>query len=231
MTNEELILAKLEHIETQIAPLLRTANSMAELKQDIIPLSNQAVQLMINELKEVEAGFELDDMLILMKQLLRSTRNFVFVLRQMNSIIDFVRDLEPLLKSSVPQIIAYLDELEQKGVFRVIKAMMDIRAKVAETYSAEDIDQIGDGLVAMLGLAKKIATPQAVSFMERAAEIPARVDLSKAKKIGPFGLMSAGCSNDVKEGLGVLIELTKAMGTLKEDRAPTGEEFPQTRSA
>ena len=93
MTHEELILAKLENIETQIAPFLRTANSLAELKADIIPLSNQATQLVINELQEVEAGFELDDMLMLLKQLLRSTRNFIFLLRQLNSIIDFVKDL------------------------------------------------------------------------------------------------------------------------------------------
>jgi len=225
MTNEELILAKLENIETQIAPLLKTAHSVAELKADIIPLSNKAVQLMINELQEIGAGFELDDILLLLKQLLRSTRNFTFMLRQMNSIIDFVKDLEPLLKSSVPQMIAYLDELEQKGVFRIIKAMMDIRAKVAEAYSPEDIDQIGDGMVAMLGLAKKISTPQAVSFMQKMAEIPSRVDLSSTRKIGPFGLMSAGCSKEVKEGLGVLIELTKAMGKLKDSADPARKEI------
>jgi len=225
MTNEELILAKLENIETQIAPFLKTANSLAELKADIMPLGNTATQLMINELQEIEAGFELDDMLLLLKQLLRSTRNFTFLLRQMNSIIDFVKDLEPLLKSSVPQIIAYLDELEQKGVFRIIKAMMDIRAKVAEAYSPEDIDQIGDGMVAMLGLAKKISSPQAVSFMQKMAEIPLRVDLSSTRKIGPFGLMSAGCNKEVKEGLGVLIELTKAMGKLKDSEDTRGKEM------
>ena len=231
MTNEELILAKLENIETQIAPLVKTAHSVAELKDDIIPLSNQAVQLVIDELQEIEAGFELDDLLMLAKQLLRSTRNFIFVLRQMNSLIDFVKDLEPLLKSSVPQIIAYLDELEQKGVFRVIRAMMDIRAKVAEAYSPEDIDQIGDGLVALLGLAKKVSSPQAISFMEKMADIPSRVDLANTRKIGPFGLMSAGCSSEVKEGLGVLIELTKAMGRLKDTGDAAGREPIQPSSS
>jgi len=229
MTHEELILAKLENIESQIAPFLRTANSLAELKADIIPLSNQATQLVINELQEVEAGFELDDMLMLLKQLLRSTRNFVFLLRQVNSIIDFVKDLEPLLKSSAPQIISYLDELERKGVFRVIKAMLDIRAKVAEAYSPEDIEQIGDGLVALLGLAKKISTPQAIAFMEKMAEIPSQVDFSHTRKIGPFGLMSAAYSNDVKEGLGVLIELTKAMGKMKDDGDTDGKKMMEAR--
>jgi uncharacterized protein YjgD (DUF1641 family) len=231
MTNEELILEKLENIESQIAPLLKTAKSVSELKEDIIPLSNQAVQLMINELQEVDANFEMDDMLMLMKQLLRNTKNFLFMFRQLNSIVDFVKDLEPLLKSSVPQMISYLDELEQKGVFRILKSMMEIRAKVAEAYSPEDIDQIGDGLVATLGLAKKISTPQAISFMEKAAEIPSRIDLSNAKKIGLFGLISAGCSSEVKEGLGVLIELTKVMGSLKDNGDIAGDKISEARPA
>ena len=53
--------------------------------------------------------------------------------------------------------------------------------------------------------------------MKKAVEIPAIVDLSISKKIGPWGLLSAGYNNEVKEGLGVLIELTKAMGKLKEN--------------
>jgi uncharacterized protein YjgD (DUF1641 family) len=200
---------------------------MKELKDDLIPLQNKAFQLMINELQEVEAGFELDDFLELVKRLVRSTRSFVFALRQMESIIEFVRDMEPLLKSSVPQIIEYLDGLEQRGVIRMYGAMLDVRAKVAATYTAEDIEKIGDGVVALLGLAKKIADPQAIAFLERAAALPASVDLTKAQKVGPFGLASAGFNEDVKQGFGVLIELTKALGKLK----PNGHSDAPAESA
>lgn len=231
MTNEELILAKLEHIETQIEPLLKSAKSMTELKNDIIPLSNHAVQVLINELKEIETGFELDDFFMLIKQMLRSTRSFIFVMRQMQSIIDFIQDLEPLLKSAVPQAIKALDEMERRGVFRIIKAMMDVRAKVAETYSPEDIDQIGDGMVAMLGLAKKMSDPQAIAFLEKAAAIPGSIDLSASKKTGPFRLVSASYNSEIKEGLGVLMELTKALGKLKSNGDPVSEEVSEAASA
>ncbi|MBU0697952.1 MAG: DUF1641 domain-containing protein, partial [Proteobacteria bacterium] len=215
MTNEELILAKLENLETQIAPLVKTAKSMAELRDDMIPLSNQAFHILIKELQEVEAGFELDDLFLLVKQMLRSTRSFIFTLKQLRSMVDFIKDLEPLLKQSVPLMISYLDDLEQRGVFRIIKAMMDVRAKVAAAYTPEDIDQIGDGMVALLGLLKSVTDPQALAFLNKAAEIPATIDLSASKKIGPWGLLSAGYDPEVKQGLGVLIELTKAMGKLK----------------
>ena len=226
MTNEEKILNKLEKLEADMAPMLKFGHNMVELKDDLIPLQNQAFQLLIRELQEVEAGFELDDFMNLSKQMLRNTRDFLFALRQMSSIIEFVRDMEPLLKSTVPQIIQYLDELEQRGVFRMYNAMLDVRAKVAAAYTAEDIEQIGDGMVALLGLAKKMSDPKTIAFLEKAADVPSSVDLEKVKKVGPFGLASAGFNEDVKQGFGVLIELTKALGKLQTNgngQAPAAE--------
>ena len=56
-----------------------------------------------------------------------------------------------------------------------------------------------------------------MTFLEKAVEIPAAVDLSASKKVGPWGLVSASSNDEVKEGLGVLIELTKALSKLKEN--------------
>jgi len=231
MTNEELILKRLDNIEAQIAPLLNTTNNieaqiaplvkstkkMLELKEDLTPLGNQAVQILINELQEIEAGFELDDLFQLIKQMLRSTRSLIFIMRHMESFVEFIKDIEPLLKHAVPQLINYLDDLEQRGILRIINAMIGVRAKVAATYDSEDIDQIGDGIVSLLGLAKSMTDPQISAFMKKAVEIPATVDLSVSKKVGPWGLLSAGCNDEVKEGIGVLIELTKALSKFKEN--------------
>ncbi len=215
MTNEELILEKLERLETQIQPLIKTSEKFAELKNDLIPLSNHATALLINELTEVEAGFQLEDFVSLTKEAMRNTRNFTFALKQMASMIEFVKDLEPLLKSAVPQTIQYLNELEQKGVFRIIKATVDLRTKVAASYTAEDIDIMGDGIVALLGLAKSLSDPKAIELLEKLSQIPSKVELENAKSVGVFGLASAGFNPEISKGLGVLMELTKAMGKIE----------------
>ncbi|NOX34174.1 MAG: DUF1641 domain-containing protein [Deltaproteobacteria bacterium] len=214
MTNEELILEKLEHLEAQIQPLIKTSKKFTELKNDLIPIGNHATGLLINELTEVEAGFQLEDFMSLIKEAMRNTQNFIFALKQMASIIEFVKDLEPLLKSAVPQIIHYLDGLEQKGVFRIINATVDLRTKVAAAYTAEDIEIMGDGLVALLGLAKSLSDPKAIKLLEKLSRIPSNVDLENAKSVGVFGLASAGFNPEISKGLGVLMELTKAMGKI-----------------
>lgn len=219
MKNEELILEKLESLEAQMQPLLKATAQMDELKRDLIPIGNHATALLISELTEVEAGFQLEDFMSLIKESMRNTQNFIFALKQMANIIEFVKDLEPLLKSAVPQAISYLDLLEQKGVFRIFKATLDLRTKVAAAYTAEDIEIMGDALVALMGLAKSLSDPKAIKLLEQLAQIPSQVDLDNAKSIGPIGLASAGFNSEIGKGLGVLMELTKAMGKIKPNGA------------
>jgi uncharacterized protein YjgD (DUF1641 family) len=215
MTNEELILERLDRIEAQLAPISQTAGGIKELREDLIPLSGQAFRLLIRELEDVESSFQLEDLMTLLKRSLRSVKDIVFALDQLENIVDFTMTIEPLLKSAVPQIINYLDDLEQRGVLRIITSMLDVRAKIASAYSPEDIEEIGDGAVAALGLAKKLGDPKAKQFLEKMAELPSKVDLADAKPVGPFGMFRALSSKEAREGLGVLMQLTKAMGELK----------------
>jgi len=224
MTNEDLILQRLDALDSKIDPIIKDRQKWAELRQDLIPLQHQAVQLMTEHLQEIEAGFQLEDLFAVLQQSMRSINNFLFVIKAMDNIIEFIHDIEPLMKSAVPKMIEYMDELEQKGVFRMIKAMMDVRAKVAATYDADDIEQISDGMVSMLRVAKKMSDPGTLEFLEKAADIPASLDLANTKKVGPFGMLSASFDPEVKDGLGVMMALTKALGKMKTNGNSTDEQ-------
>jgi uncharacterized protein YjgD (DUF1641 family) len=181
----------------------------------LTPRVNEAVKALIEELADVEADFQLEDLLFLIKKSLRNVRNLTFALDQLKNLIDFALTAEPMLKSTVPQIIYTLDDLEQKGVFRILASTIEIMKKIGETYTAEDMDQIGNGLVKLIGVAKKLSTPEAITFLDNAAELPAKIDLSQAKETGAFGLLWAMGNKEVKEGLGVLLQLTKGLAALK----------------
>ncbi len=217
MTNEELILQKLEKLEGQLEPLIKSADSLVELKNDFIPLGNHAVGLLIKELQEIETGFQLEDLFLFIKQMLRNVNNLTFSLKHLASMIEFAKDVEPLLKSVVPQFIAYLDRLEQRGVFRIVNAMIDLRAKVATAFTAEDIDRLGDGFVALLGLVENISDPKVISFLEKIIEVPVNADLENSQKVGPMGILFAGFNDEIKEGLGIALQLTKALGKINEE--------------
>lgn len=219
MTNEELILQKLEkldRLEEQLAPIIEGHRVRSELISDLTPLGKEAMHALTRGLQEVETSFQLEDVQDLLKALARNTRNITYALHQFEGIIDFIKDLEPLMKSSVPMLISYLDAMEQKGVFRILKIwIVDFREKIAAEYGAEESERIIDGIVAFIGLAQTLSDPKAVEFLGKLSALPSLVDIDNAPKVGPVGLAMSATGDEMKEGLGVVLELTKALGKLK----------------
>jgi uncharacterized protein YjgD (DUF1641 family) len=215
MNNEQVIMEQLDHMGKEIATLTDSARSLQELRDDLSPRVNETVKVLIEQLAEIEADVQFEDLAALLKNLMRNVRNLGWSVDQLKNLIDFLRTVEPLLKSAVPQAIIYLDKLERQGVFRVVASMMKVLEKIAETYTPEDIEQIENGLVPLVGVAKKLTTPEALNLLDKAAEVPARVDLSQAKAVGPFGMLFALGNSEVKQGMGVVLELTKALSLLK----------------
>ena len=167
MNNEALILERLERLERAIAPVTDSANSVKELKEQLTPRVNEAVQALIVELADVEADFQLEDLTFFIKKLMRNVKNFTFLLEQLKNLIDFAQAVEPLLKTTVPHVISAFDELEQKG---------------------------------LLGLVTKV---------------PGKVDLSQAQEVGIFGMLQALREKEIRQGLGVLLELTRGLSAVK----------------
>jgi len=215
MTNEQAIMERLDSLEKEIFILTDTARSMKELRDDLTPRVNETVQALIKGLVEIEADFQLEDLTFLLKKVLRNIRNMTWSVDQLKNLIDFLRTVEPLLKSTVPQAIAYLDMLEHQGVFQILASILGVLQKIAQTYTPRDIDQIANGLVDLVGVAKKLTAPESLNLLHRAAEIPLTVDLSQAKEVGPFGMVFALGNSEVKQGMGVLLELTKGLSLLK----------------
>jgi uncharacterized protein YjgD (DUF1641 family) len=215
MTNEDLILQRLDHLERQIQPVAAFAQAAGELREELAPRVNEGVQALITELADVEADFRVEDIVYLVKKLMRNLKNLNFALDQFKNLVDFALTAEPLLKSSVPQLISYLDQLEQNGVFRLMTVAAEVLKKIGSTYSVEELRQIGDGMVHLTGILKKLTAPAALDLLDRVAELPARVDVSRARPVGLFGMLGAMGDKEIQEGLGVLMELTKGLAALK----------------
>jgi len=278
MSTDDQILERLARIEekldrvaameTQLGSFTRSFENLHDLGRDVSLLVGPTVNLMTEELAEVETGFQLEDSFRLLKQLLLNMKNLAWSLEQLENAIDWWHDLEPLLKIAVPHIIDKLDDLEQKGIFRInaaivnmyakiasayttedvevigdgfvrmhgivkkfadpvviqsFEAVFDTYAKLASVYTPEDIEVIGDGFVRMHGIVKKFADPRVIDFLDRLTDVPAKVNLEAARPVGPFAMPFHLMSKECKQGLGVALELTRALGMVK-----TGNGQPQS---
>lgn len=230
MNGEEQILErlaameeKLERFSTSVDQLKNITGvfeNLHDLGRDVSLLSYPAVRLLTEELGEVETGFQLEDIFFLLKRFLLNMRNLAWALEQLENLVDWWRDMEPIMKIAVPHAIDILEDLDQKGIFKGYQAMLQGYAKIAKHYSPEDIDIIADGIVRMHGVAKKFSDPLFINFIEKLMDVPAAVKLEEARPAGPIGLMWRMRSRECREGLGVMVELTKALGKITNGKSP-----------
>jgi uncharacterized protein YjgD (DUF1641 family) len=216
MNHEAELLQRMDHLEAQIAPLTESAKSLVELRDEMGPRLNEAVNALIVALADVEADFQLEDLIYLAKNVMRNVRNLNFTLDQLKNLIDFLVIAEPILKTTVPQIIDYLDDLEHKSVFRIMSIGLEALKNIGSTYSAEQLQQISEGLVRLVGIVHKLVAPEALDLLDKAAMVPASADVASAKPVGLFGLMGALSDPQMKAGVGVALELTKGLAALQE---------------
>ncbi len=215
MTNEEKILERLERIEEKITPIVESAASIKELKLELAPRVNEAVLYLIEELADIEADFQLEDLISLCKKALRNIKNINFSMDMLKNIIDFAITAEPLMKKTVPEIILFFDDLEQNNVFKILDLSLQTLKEIGRSYSEEELQEIANGLVRLTGLLKNLTRSEALELFEKASTLPAVIDLSASKPAGPFSILWAMGDDRIKQGLGVLLELTKGLSTLK----------------
>ena len=112
MTNEELIIERLDRIESRIDPLAESALSMKEFKDDLLAMSQPISKSLIKELEDVESSFQLEDLTVLSKRMLRSVKHIIYALEQLENIIDFVTTVEPVLRLMVSRCPTRLSQKE-----------------------------------------------------------------------------------------------------------------------
>ena len=100
-----LINEKVDQIALQMAFLTeqaetqqRRAREFDELKADLIPIGNQLIHLTINELEEIGTDFELDDLIFLLKRVLRNTHLIMTMMDRFESLMGIADEVEILGK-------------------------------------------------------------------------------------------------------------------------------------
>jgi len=169
-----LINEKVDQLAVQMAFLTeqaeiqqRRAREFDELKADLIPIGNQLIHLTIDELEEIGSDFKLEDLLFLLKRVLRNTHLVLTMMDRFESLMGIADEVELLGKQVFSSAVEALDKLEQTGLFSEAGQLFDTLTtentlsdlnRMLKAFHAEDEE--GTSTPSLVSLVKDANQPE-----------------------------------------------------------------------
>ena len=202
----EALNRKIDTLTAQVAFLTEEARQdqrrrqeWDELKNDLMPIAGDLYRVTVHELAEVDGYFSSEDVLRLVKRLLRNTRNMEQMLDQLESFAAIWQDAGPLTQDAFLALMNRLEEAEQKGYFTFVRGGMEIADQIVTSYSEEDVRQLGDNIVLILDTLKEMTQPEILMILRSTAETLAEEE--SPEDISMFQLLRQLNDPNVKRGL------------------------------
>jgi uncharacterized protein YjgD (DUF1641 family) len=105
--------------------------------------------------------------------------------------------------------------------------MLGALERVAERHEPAELARLGDVLSVVLDAGCRLTSPESLRFLEQTLSVPSRVDLDQTREVTFGGMFKAMRDPRVRQGLGVLVELTRALGAARSESCPLPSESKQ----
>jgi len=194
-----------------------------ELRSDLSPIAAEAMELASNELEAMQDFVQPEDMLRLLRRILRNTKNVEAGMERYESLMDFLDDAGTLTNEAFVKMLSALEEFEQRGYFEFAKAGLDVVDQVVTTYSKEDVEALGDNVVQMLDIVKNLTQPEMLAVATRMLDVLQRQQaaavLEPTEPPGWIALAGQMRDPEVRRGLGRALNTFKVVSASETETA------------
>ena len=204
--------SKLDHLTGLLEAQQRRQEGMDELRRDLVPIGNQLVKLTIDQLAEIDSEFQLEDLLYLVKRLLRNTRKLTMLLDRFDAVMDLADEATLIGPQVFDQAVATLDQFERKGYFRFAQEGMQIVDRVVSEFSEDDVRALGDNIVLILNTVKDLTQPEILGFVRNTLMI-AEQEIDKPVDTSYAGLLRQMRDPAVRRGLALSMRVLHVIGS------------------
>ncbi len=216
---------KLDLLTTQVAYLAeqaRMAEQERESRDELIetakPIAKEVMQLAAKELEEVQEYLDPQDLVRLLKKLVRHGPQLEMLLDQLDSVTDLVETAEPILKEGVSKVTEITTELDNKGYFAFARGGLRMMDNVVTSFTEEDVNRLGDNIVLILNTVKDMTQPEIMSFVRNTLMV-AEKEIEKPVDISTFGLLRQMGDPAVRRGLALTMRVLHVVGKQAEPKA------------
>jgi uncharacterized protein YjgD (DUF1641 family) len=209
---------KIDALTTQVAYLSEQAHlaerhhqERSELVRDITPIANQAFNIAIEQLEEVQEYIDLGDLLRLFKRLLRNGRNLEKMLDQLESLADLIETVSPLADDAFGKAVDMLAGMEAKGYFGFTQSGMKLIDNIVTSFSVDDVNRLSANIVLILNMVKEMTQPEIITFLHNTLLV-AEKEVEKPVDISYLGLARQLRDPSVRRGLALTLRVMQVIG-------------------
>lgn len=205
----ELLHKKIDFLTEQVLETQRRQREFDELKKDLTPVVSDLMNTAVEELDQIAPYFTYEDLLYLLKKVLRSTREITAVFEQFDSAKDFIKDAAPLSKAVFDEVLDRANDLEKKGYFEFFRAAFGVLDTIVANYSAEDVRLLGDNITTILDTVKEMTQPEMMHAAQNAVAIYRDIDVEIPEKVSTPALIKQMLDPEVRKSLGTGLAILK----------------------
>ncbi len=189
----------------------RQRQERAELTRDLTTIATEAYRISIEQLEEVQEYVDLSDLLRFLKRVLRNGRNFEKILDQVESLMDLMDTMGPLADEAFGKAVTLMTEMEQKGYFTLARGGARIVDNVVTSFTADDVDRLGDNIVLILNTVKDMTQPEILNFVRNTLMVSEK-EIEKPVDISYSGLVRQMRDPAVRRGLALTMRVLHVVG-------------------
>jgi TusE/DsrC/DsvC family sulfur relay protein len=119
-------------------------------------------------------------------------------------------EFSPILKLVMNSGSEKLQKWEDKGYFEFVQGLGFVVEQVMDNYTAEDVENLAKSVVGILDAIRTLTQDDVISIAHEAAEAIHNAD--KTKPLGVRGVLKASRDEDVRRGIGMMMELLRHVG-------------------
>lgn len=213
-----LLHEKIDFLTEQMTIQRQRQDELDELKQDLIPIANHLMKLSIDELAEIGRDFQLEDLFFLLKRLLRNTHVFLDLMDRMESLIGLADEANVIGQEVFNQTVETLDRMERQGYFSFLEATWRIFERVVEDFGEEELDTLGDNIIAILSTIQTMTQPEILGLANNAVTALS-VQPAQEKPPSAWGLLQALSDPKMRLGMVRMLNMVRAMADQPETAA------------
>jgi uncharacterized protein YjgD (DUF1641 family) len=209
-TQIAVLIEKIDTLTAMVDAQRRRQLEMEELQHDLLPIVNHAIKLSIDELAEIGNDFKLEDLLYLLKRLLRNTHLLIGLMDQLEAAAALGAETRILSKQVFNSSVETLDHMEREGYFAFARGSWYILEQIVSEFSEEDVRALGDNVVTILKTVRTMTQPEIMTLANTAVQTLSQDD-DRGDKTSAWALLRELNDPKVRKGLVRMLNLVKVL--------------------